>query len=411
MPKPILTKCQKEGLAAFNKTHDNLFVTGCAGSGKSFLLKQMLAERDPERFPIVASTGAAAVLVGGRTFHSFFGLGIMEGGMHATIERALGNKRVTKRMKAIDGFVLDEVSMIPADALQAAESICRRARKSDRPWGGARVIAVGDFFQLPPIARGRDEKPWCFTSSTWRISQFTPIVLETIVRSQDEEFLHVLNSIRHGEVTQEVADYLDAHTQTDDIDPNDPHLFPHRATTERFNQQRLSAIDDKLVTIATEYEGDDRGVAQLQKNAPVPEKLHLKTSALVMMRVNDHKQRYVNGSLATVLDISKDSVLVELQSGERIDVEKHIFAWLDAQGEPTAIARNFPLTLAYGTTIHKSQGATFDRIVVDLKKLWEPGQAYVALSRLRSGTGLTLSDWNPASIRTDPAVVDFYDSL
>lgn len=155
---PTWSPCQQKALNFLETSADNIFLTGRAGTGKSYLVRYFLKDRDPKTFPVVASTGAAAIVVGGRTFHSFFGLGIMEGGIEKTIERATKDRRVVKRLQKIGGFVLDEVSMIPGPALRAAEIICRIARKKHLPWGGARVIAVGDFAQLPPVTRGSQKK-------------------------------------------------------------------------------------------------------------------------------------------------------------------------------------------------------------------------------------------------------------
>jgi len=165
--KPTLNAEQTEALEIL-KSQGNIFLTGAAGTGKSFLLKQFLREATDEEIPILASTGAAAILVGGRTFHSFFGLGIFEGGISATIERAVENKRLVKRINETDTFVIDEVSMLSGPTLRAAETIARRVRKNSRPWGGMRVIAVGDFAQLPPVNPFSQTKEWAFLDEVAR---------------------------------------------------------------------------------------------------------------------------------------------------------------------------------------------------------------------------------------------------
>jgi ATP-dependent exoDNAse (exonuclease V) alpha subunit len=405
--------CQRGALEKLTGGRENLFVTGSAGSGKSFLIRHYLRSKERKTFPVVASTGAAAVLVGGRTFHSFFGLGILEGGVESSVARALQSKRVVKRLRAIEGFVLDEVSMISGPTLAAAERVCRLARKIHAPWGGARVIAVGDFAQLPPVRAGGGEKEWAFLDESWDRSGFSPVVLKTVLRCRDADYCRVLNEVRDGRVGTDVRDFLDSKVDTDyeGTSTRSTHLFPRRDMAERFNRERLGEVESPLREFPTAYAGDPRGIETLKKQAPVAETLQIKKSALVMIRVNDPAFRYVNGSVGTVAAIDEEGVVVRLQNGREEEICKNSFSLLDGDGREIAVARNFPLALAYGTTIHKAQGATLDRLVCDLRRLWEPGQAYVALSRLRSGEGLTLTGWDEDSIRVDPRVVEFHRSL
>ena len=386
-------------------------MTGRAGSGKSFLIRHFLNGKDRKLFPIVASTGVAAILVGGRTFHSFFGLGIMEGGVGRTIERALDDRRVVKRLKKIEGFVLDEVSMISGPTLGAAEEICRKARKKDLPWGGARIVAVGDFAQLPPVNRLGNKKEWAFLDEAWSRSQFHAVVLKTMMRSDDPEYIRMLNFIREGVVNEEVDAYLNARTDPDFTERDTTRLLPHRETAEQFNLQRLADVKNPLVKFQTIYSGVPQAIEQLKKQAPIPEVLQLKQSALVMIRVNDPFLKYVNGSLGNILKIRDESLDIRLKNGAEVAIEKTDFSILSADGHEIAKASNFPVNLAYATTIHKSQGATMDAVVCDLRGLWEPGQAYVALSRLKKGSGLKLKGWDESSIRVDPQVVKFHRTV
>lgn len=416
---PTWSPCQEKALNLLQTSADNIFLTGRAGTGKSYLIRYFLKDRDPKTFPVVASTGAAAIGVNGRTFHSFFGLGIMEGGIEKTIERALKDRRVVKRLQKIGGFILDEVSMIPGPALNAAETICRLARKKHLPWGGARVIAVGDFAQLPPVSRGNQhqrgatswKKEWAFLDATWSKTQFTSVVLETIMRSIDAEYLSVLNHVRNGVVNEEVELYLNRRTNPDAQAFEATYLFPHRETSENFNLECLAKLKTPLQKFSTLYSGDTRFVEQLKKNAPIPEVLQIKESALVMTRMNDPQMQYINGSLGTVMKINDEEITIQLKNGRTVEIKAATFSQLDANGEPVATATNFPITLAYASTIHKAQGATLDAMVCDLRRLWEPGQAYVALSRLKKGSDLTLTGWDAASIRTDPDVMAFHQSL
>lgn len=391
----------------------NVFLTGEAGSGKSFVIREFLKGKNPKTFPSLASTGAAAVLIGGRTFHSFLGLGVFEGGPMAVIERASADKKIRKRLNQIEGMVVDEISMLSGEVLHVAEQICRIVRDSSEPWGGLRMVAVGDFAQLPPVVQGRGlrRSPWAFEHEIWERSQFQGALLEQNMRTQDPEFLRILNKVRWGEVTEEVTEFLNSRLVDDSSELVGTRLYPRREQAEMHNQFQLSQIDDVLVEIPTQYMGAEQHVAKLKTTMPIPDILRLKKGAYVMMRVNDPRGRFVNGSTGHVQEITETQILVELVSGRMVAVEKASFQWLNGEGVPVAAASNFPLSLAYAVTIHKAQGLTLDQVIVDLTRLWESGQAYVALSRVKRGQDLYIEGWDTSSIRSDSRVKEFYKLL
>lgn len=410
-PFPALTPCQQRAWDMLQSSR-NVFLTGAAGTGKSFLLRLFLEDKPSAVFPVIASTGVAAILVSGRTFHSFFGLGIFEGGVESTIARACQNKRILKRLRQAEGIVIDEVSMLQGEVLRAAELIARYAREIDAPWGGLRVIAVGDFGQLPPVSDA-DCRDWAFQSDVWSNTGFETALLETCVRTNEPEFLRVLGFVREGMVNEEVASFLNAHMASDVGCFEGTRLFPRRNAAEAYNRSRLALLPGVPAIIETIYAGQERGVEQLRRSCPIPDALHLKRDALVMIRKNDvsGKLRYVNGSLGRLKRIAEETLVIELLSGEEVEIGKQLFELLDGNGAELASAWNFPVNLAWASTIHKSQGATLDRVMVDLSSLWEPGQAYVALSRVRSASGLFIERWNPASIIADPSVQEYYGGL
>ncbi len=409
MEKIELTPSQAEGFRDLTGGRGNIFLTGGPGTGKSFLIREFLDQSEDE-IPVVASTGAAAILIGGRTFHSFFGLGIMQGGPELVVEKAMKNKRLRKRLKETETLVVDEVSMLSGETLDCAERIARMVRKSAEPWGGIRMIVVGDFAQLPPISRLKENgKEWGFLSGAWERSNFKKIVLREVKRTDDADFLAVLEDIRWGKLSEKVETFLNGRlVQAGEVEMDVPHVFPRRAQTDAFNRARLNEIENKSRFYKTEYGGKDIYIERLKRDAPIPEILELKEGALVMLRMNDPKQRYVNGTVGTIESLEDDVLLIRVKN-RSIEIETFTFTVLDDEGEEAAFARNFPVTLAYANTIHKMQGTTLDRCHISLRALWEPGQAYVALSRARSGEGITLMDWDPSSIRADLAVQKFYE--
>lgn len=390
---------------------ENVFLTGGAGSGKSYIIRHFMEENDPKELPILASTGAAAVLLGGRTFHSFFGLGIMDGGPDATFERARKDSKLMNRLKKVEGVIIDEVSMIPGSALMIAEALAQLARESSLPWGGMRVIAVGDFAQLPPVTKQGTDRDWAFANPVWNQSGFQVCILSHNQRVKDDQFLDVLHDVRHGLVTPRVRAFLEERTRVHDEEDPAPRLFPRRQQADDYNARRLAEIPENEVVIESIYFGSERHVAVLMKSAPVPVQLKLKVGCQVLFLQNDPQKRWVNGTRGEVTEIQSDRIIVRKNGGREVSVEKSTFALQDAEGNVTASVIQFPLTLAYATTIHKSQGATLDDLWCDLGALWEPGQAYVALSRLRQATGLNLLRWSSRSIITDPRVMDFYRRL
>lgn len=392
------------------RSGENVFLTGGAGSGKSFLIRQFMRELDPKVMPILASTGAAAVLLGGRTFHSFFGLGIMEGGPDSTYQRASKDTKLMARLRKVEGVIIDEISMIPGQALMIAEALSQKARESNLPWGGMRIIAVGDFAQLPPVTHS-GPRDWCFLNPVWQQTGFQSVMLSHNQRVSDNLFLDVLSDVRHGLVTERVRDFLNEHLRDHDQDDPGTRLFPRKADAEEFNQRKLVEINEEEITIDSIYFGSEKHVDILMKSAPVPIKLTLKLGCRVMFLQNDPQKRWVNGTRGVVTDIAADEITVKKDGGREVSVDKVSFALQDAEGNVMAQVIQFPLTLAYATTIHKSQGATLDDLWCNLSRLWEPGHAYVALSRLKSAQGLHLIGWNPRSIIVDPKVLEFYRNL
>lgn len=405
----------------------NVFLTGAAGVGKSFVFNHYLEEAkrdDPDayylsendigqRYPILASTGAAAVLIGGRTVHSFFGLGAGQKPRNVIVAEALSNQYVLRRIRAATQIAIDEVSMLGSDTLDAAEEITRGASGNGEPWGGKRIVASGDFLQLPPVSDIRDDSKWAFNSKAWKIGEFDTALLRRVVRTADPDFVAILHKVRRGIYDNDVYEFLLSRIMRQELvyEFDGTVLFPHKAPVDDINTRKLNDIESPLVSVPTEFTGDNRYFGRLEKVMPINSMLLLKEGALVMIRQNHPDMLYVNGSLGIISKISSDFISVSLFSGDNAVLTKSSYEWTDGNGKTLARARNFPLSLAWASTIHKAQGATIDRVCVDLRGAWECGQSYVALSRVRSASNLHVLGWDQSSIRADASVVSFYDNL
>ncbi len=403
---------EQEEALEFLKSDGNVFLTGAAGTGKSFLIREYLKTKT-SKTPIVASTGAAAVIVGGCTFHSFFGLGILKGGVEKTVERALKDRRLINRITDTKEVIIDEISMIDPEAFYAAEQICRYILNLDLPFGGLRIVAVGDFFQLPPIQKNQ-RSFWLFQTKTWANLYFHTINLKKIMRTEDKDFIEALNYIRQGECPQFVSDFFSNKKPKTKDNFEGTVLFGRRMHVEDFNRRKLDKIESPVTTYKSKItikKKSNLTVERVLSVSPLPEEISLKKGALVMIRKNHPFGHYVNGTLAHVDYLGVETIKVKTLGGTYIDFEKESFEILNADGGLEATIENFPISLAWASTIHKAQGASIDLISVDLAGLWERGQAYVALSRAKSSEGLFVENWDPKYIKSDERVRAFYDSL
>ncbi len=378
----------------------NLFLTGRAGTGKTTMLRKFL-ELAGDKAVVLAPTGVAAMNAGGQTIHSFFKLPprLVE---PTDIKRL----RSTRLIKAVETIIIDEISMVRADMLDAIDRSLKLNRASKRPFGGARMILAGDLHQLPPVVQG-DEAPilqeryggsYFFNAPAFREAEFVLLALKHVFRQADPRFLALLGSMRKGRVTP--GDQATLESLVSDrsaVEASETHvvLTPNNANAFRINQARLDALTTPAKTFAAKVDG------QFEERAyPTEADLELKEGARVMMIKNDPEGRWVNGSLATVEGFGANSVVVAID-GRAYEIEPA--AWekyrydLDTETkkvkrEVVGTFKQMPLRLAYAVTIHKAQGLTLDKIYIDFDSgMFAHGQAYVAFSRARSLDGLEIS--------------------
>lgn len=395
---------------------ENILLTGPAGTGKSTIIKA-LKEHYGHNMVVTSTTGISALNIGGGTIHSFSGIGIHTS-IEAlqTIQNQMNWSKVKKRIQLTDVVVIDEVSMLGPNQLELIDHVFRKATWNDSPFGGKTMIFVGDFLQLPPVKKGKEILPWIFNCKTWHDAKVKPVHLFTIHRQSDPEFLKHLISIRFGWCLEETHQFFEKRNFLEqDIDPNALRFFSTNMEAENYNHKNLERLPGDLFTHRAFVEGQSEYYEkQIKQSTLALEVLELKVGARVMFLTNykpdgSDDYLYVNGSLGTIVDYKRKNPVVEIDdTGQRVTVEPYTWKMVDWADNELAVFEQIPLKLAYGVTIHKSQGLTLSKAVIDCKRIFADGQAYVALSRVKTGDGLFLINWNPRLVRADPEAVDFY---
>lgn len=378
----------------------NLFLTGRAGTGKTTMLRKFLAEAGDSAV-VLAPTGVAAMNAGGQTIHSFFKF------PPRLIEPAdIKRLRSTRLIKAIDTMIIDEISMVRSDMLDAIDKSLKLNRASKRPFGGVRMILSGDLHQLPPVVSGQEAPilkerhggQYFFNCDAFREAEFALLALKHVFRQEDPRFLALLGALRTGRVTPADEAILQSIvSQRSAVDASETHvvLTPNNANAFRINQARLESLPGTPRPFYADVQGQFD-----EKTFPTEAELELKEGARVMLIRNDPEGRWVNGSLAVVAGFTSKSVIVDID-GHAYEIEPA--AWekyryeLDPETkkvkrEVIGTFKQMPLRLAYAVTIHKAQGLTLDKVYIDFDHgMFAHGQTYVAFSRARTLEGLEIS--------------------
>ena len=434
-----------EALALAQATDKNLYITGKAGSGKTFFLKYLKSVCSKD-MAILAPTGVAAINAGGQTIHSFFGLApslyvpndkrFSDFIKADDVEKASVLDHYTfsgekaKIMKALDMIIIDEVSMVRADLMDAVDMILRMYRRNNLPFGGVQMIFIGDAFQIPPVVESKDssllhrfyESEHFFDSRVLRANPPLYLEFKKIYRQKDRTFIDLLNRVRVNDMRKEDYQLLNSRFKPGFLpDENDSYIM--LATTNRrvseYNNYRLSELPGEERVYVASSDGDFS-----YRDSPADVELCLKQGAQVMFVKNNKDKGYFNGKLGKVVDMEDSfiSVEVDTEEGDKrvISVAREVwksvkYTWNDVEGcveeETIGSFEQFPLRLAWAVTVHKSQGLTFEKVIADIGDSFASGQAYVALSRCTSFEGLVLlSPVTPMSIRTDPKVLEFAKS-
>ncbi len=406
-------------------TNKNIFLTGKAGTGKTTFLQRI--KNDPvKRLVIVAPTGVAAINAGGMTIHSFFQLPFgpfLPGTAQDPASQRKFSRDKIRLIQSLDLLVIDEISMVRADLLDGIDSVLRRFKDRSQPFGGVQLLMIGDLHQLPPVVKDEEwyllrehyQTPYFFSSQALQQTHPVAIELKYIFRQSDRTFIDLLNKVRDNKLDESVLDLLNSRYIADFNPPEEEAyitLTAHNAAAQTINAQKLAAIPAQILTFRASISGDFPAHAY-----PADELLEIKTGAQVMFVKNDmaREKRFYNGKIGQITHIREDTIFVKCP-GEDDEIAVAPVSWenikytLNEESKEVAeeiigTFTQYPLKLAWAITIHKSQGLTFERAIIDAQAAFAHGQVYVALSRCKSFEGIVLrSKIAYSSVRTDSTV-------
>ncbi len=425
--QPIsLSKEFEDVLNTLEYTSDNYFITGRAGTGKSTLL-QLFRNTSRKKIAVLAPTGIAALNVKGQTLHSFFGF------PPRMLDKSdIFKKKDYKFYKKVDAIIIDEVSMVRADMLDNIDYFLRLNREIDLPFGGVQMLFFGDLFQLPPVIasefekkyfREKYESAYFFSADIIQAIDLQMIELNQVFRQDERHFIRLLDNIRQNAIDYDDMEDLNQRNVPLPLDKRFiVYLCARNATADAINKEELEKLENERIVFNAKTEGEFN-----PQSFPTEGILVLKRGAQIMFVKNDPQKQFVNGTIGTISHISNDEITADIldeQGNEiRINVERQTWENVKYKSDPmldTTIKAEvigtftqYPIKLAWAITIHKSQGKTFERVIIDLGGgAFESGQTYVALSRCKRLSGIYLKKQiTGRDIFIDPAVVDFYENM
>lgn len=393
------------------KSGENVFLTGSAGTGKTFLLNKFIQYLKNEKIKvgITASTGIASTHIGGTTIHSWSGIGIANSLNDPKIKKFLKGKNPKwKEIRDTKVLIIDEISMFDSDRLVLVDRVCREIKDPFLPFGGIQVIVCGDFFQLPPINNKIEEKSQlAYDSPAWKKAKFRVCYLKKQFRQDDKDFISILNDIRGNKTNQKTLEKIKTRLNKNIEGYNKvTKLYTHNRNVDRINNLELSKIEEPELEYNMSSKGLVKLIEILKKNCLAPEILKLKKGAIVMFVKNNFKEGYVNGTLGTVIGFDAEGFpIVKTIKGKTIVVARE--RWDIEKGDMiVATIWQLPLRLAWAITIHKSQGMSLDAAEIDLSQSFDFGMGYVALSRVRRLSSIKLIGINENALKVNQEIVE-----
>ena len=391
------------------KMGHNVYLTGSAGSGKTFLLNKYIRflKSRGVGVGITASTGIASTHLGGITIHSWSGIGVSDTLDAGEMDKLLKKHRLIKRFENTRVLIVDEISMLHPHQMDLVNQVCQAFKQSLQPFGGMQIVLSGDFFQLPPVKPSSSETSFANQSAIWNSMDLKVCYLREQHRHSSDGLIEILNDIRGDNVSDSTYDYLNER-MFENLAEGDRSamLYTHNVDVDYLNNNFLKKLKGEAKVYSMEETGTRRVVELLKKGCLAPEALELKTGAAVMFVKNNFEEGYVNGTMGTVVGFdSGDLPIVETKDGNEIIVDRE--SWkLEEEGRMIAEIFQLPLRLAWAITVHKSQGMTLDAVEVDLSKSFVEGMGYVALSRARTLSGLILRGLNEISLKVSQAALE-----
>lgn len=395
------------------KAGENVFLTGSAGAGKTYTLNQYINYLKARKVPvaITASTGIAATHMNGMTIHTWAGIGIKDFLSDADLKNMKERKYLKEHLENAQVLIIDEISMLHAKQLNLVNQVLKYFKDSDDAFGGIQVIVAGDFFQLPPVGKNdeRNRDKFCFMSDAWVEAKFRVCYLTEQHRQGDDYLNDILNAIRAQSIDHQHIQALEQ-TRHQDIGDTFTRLYTHNMDVDNINFKHLNEIETENKQFDAVCDGNEKLIETLKSSVRAPEILNLKKHAKVMFVKNNFDMGYINGSLGEVIGFEEDDdhgILpkVKLTDGTVLLVEPETWSVENDAGKTIASFQQIPLRLAWAITIHKSQGMTLEAAEINLSHTFEKGQGYVALSRLKSLSGLRLLGFNSQALELDSLAI------
>lgn len=395
------------------KAGENVFLTGSAGAGKTYTLNQYINYLKARKVPvaITASTGIAATHMNGMTIHTWAGIGIKDFLSDADLKNMKERKYLKEHLENAQVLIIDEISILHAKQLNLVNQVLKYFKDSDDAFGGIQVIVAGDFFQLPPVGKNdeRNRDKFCFMSDAWVEAKFRVCYLTEQHRQGDDYLNDILNAIRAQSIDHQHIQALE-HTRHQDIGDTFTRLYTHNMDVDNINFKHLNEIETESKQFDAVCDGNQKLIETLKSSVRAPEILNLKKHAKVMFVKNNFDMGYINGSLGEVIGFEDDDdhgILpkVKLTDGTVLLVEPETWSVENDAGKTIASFQQIPLRLAWAITIHKSQGMTLEAAEINLSHTFEKGQGYVALSRLKSLSGLRLLGFNSQALELDSLAI------